>query len=154
MIAVSGRALETSDKTLRYVTVRTNDSEEKLVFGLDRLDKSKTVKIVEGPIDSLFLSNCVASGDANLSLTAKNIDNDKKILIFDNEPRNKEIVKMMQDAIKLGQDVVIWPNTIVGKDINEMIMNGLSPDEIERIISSNTFRDIEAQLNFTMWKKI
>ena len=154
LIAVSGRALETSDKTLRYVTVRTNDSEEKLVFGLDRLDKSKTVKIVEGPIDSLFLSNCVASGDANLSLTAKNIDNDKKILIFDNEPRNKEIVKMMQDAIKLGQDVVIWPNTIVGKDINEMIMNGLSPDEIERIISSNTFRDIEAQLNFTMWKKI
>jgi hypothetical protein len=61
---------------------------------------------------------------------------------------------MMQDAIKLGQDVVIWPSTIVGKDINEMVMNGLSPDEIERIISSNTFRDIEAQLNFTMWKKI
>ena len=154
LIAVSGRALETSDKTLRYVTVRTNDSEEKLVYGLDRLDKSKPVKIVEGPIDSMFLSNCVASGDANLSLAAKNIDTDKKILIFDNEPRNKEIVKMLQDAIKLGQDVVIWPDTVVGKDINEMIMNGLSPDEIERIISSNTFRDIEAQLNFTMWKKI
>jgi 3-phosphoglycerate kinase len=112
------------------------------------------VKVVEGPIDSLFLTNCVASGDANLSLTVKDIDAEEKILIFDNEPRNKEIVKMMQDAIKLRYDVVIWPNNVQGKDINEMIMNGISPDEIESIISSNTFRDIQAQLKMNMWKKI
>ncbi len=154
LIAVSGRALETSDRTLRYVTIRTKESNDKLIYGVDRVNLSQTVKIVEGPIDSLFLTNCVASGDANLSLTAKNIDTDKKILIFDNEPRNKEIVKMMQDAIKLQHNVVIWPSTIVGKDINEMVMNGLSPDEIEKIISSNTFKDLEAQLNFTMWKKV
>jgi transcription elongation factor Elf1 len=154
LIAVSGRALETSDKTLRYVTIRTNESEEKLLYGLDRLDKSKPVKIVEGPIDSLFLSNCVASGDANLTIAAKNVDSDKKILIFDQEPRNKEIVKMMQDAIKLEHNVVIWPDTIQGKDINEMVMNGLSPDEIESIISSNTFKSIEAQLKFNFWKKV
>ena len=132
----------------------TNESDEKLLYGLDRLDKSKTVKIVEGPIDSLFLSNCVASGDANLTIAAKNIDSDKKLLIFDNEPRNKEIVKMMQDAIKIGHDVVIWPDTIAGKDINEMVMNGLSPDEIESIISSNTFRGLEAQTKFVFWKKV
>jgi transcription elongation factor Elf1 len=154
LIAISGRALETSDKTLRYVTIRTKESDDKLIYGVDRVNLSQTVKIVEGPIDSLFLTNCVASGDANLSLTTKNIDTDKKILIFDNEPRNKEIVKMMQDAIKLQHNVVIWPSTIVGKDINEMVMNGLSPDEIEKIISSNTFKDLEAQLNFTMWKKV
>jgi transcription elongation factor Elf1 len=154
LIAVSGRALETSDKTLRYVTIRTNESDEKLLYGLDRLDKSKTVKVVEGPIDSLFLSNCVASGDANLTIAAKNIDADKKLLIFDNEPRNKEIVKMMQDAIRIGHDVVIWPDTIAGKDINEMVMSGLSPDEIESIISSNTFRGLEAQTKFVFWKKV
>ena len=154
LIAISGRALETSDKTLRYVTIRTNESEDKLVYGMDRVNLSDTVKIVEGPIDSLFLKNCVASGDANLSLTAKNINADKKILIFDNEPRNKEIVKMMQNAIKLSYFVVIWPSSIVGKDINEMILNGISPDEIENIISSNTFKDIEAQLKMNMWKKI
>jgi transcription elongation factor Elf1 len=154
LIAISGRALETSDKTLRYVTIRTNESEDKLLYGLDRIDKSKSLKIVEGPIDSLFLSNCVASGDANLTIAAKNIDSDKKILIFDNEPRNKEIVKMMQDAIKSQHDVVIWPDTIQGKDINEMVMNGLSPDEIEKIISNNTFRNLEAQTKFVFWKKV
>jgi len=154
LIAISGRALETSDKTLRYVTIRTNESDAKLVYGMDRVDLKKIVKVVEGPIDSLFLTNCVASGDANLSLTAKEIDAEEKILIFDNEPRNKEIVKMMQDAIKLQHNVVIWPNNVQGKDINEMIMNGISQDEIERIISSNTFKNIEAQLKMNMWKKL
>ena len=154
LIAVSGRALETGDKTLRYVTIRTRESNDKLVYGLDRLDKSKPVKIVEGPIDSLFLSNCVASGDANLLLVSKNLSVREKILIFDNEPRNKEIVRMMQDAIKSDEKVVIWPNTVKGKDINEMVMNGLSPDEIETIISSNTMSGLEAQTRFVFWKKV
>jgi len=154
LIAVSGRALETSDKTLRYVTIRTNVSEDKLVYGVDSVNLNETVKLVEGPIDSLFLSNCLASGDANLSLTAKNISAEKIILVFDNQKRNKEVCKLMQDAIKLNYDVVIWPSNIEEKDINEMIMNGLSPDEIEKIISSNTFKSIEAQLKFNFWKKV
>ena len=154
LIAVSGRALETSDYKLRYVTLRTDDSKEKLVFGMDRVSVHEPVKIVEGPIDSLFLSNCIASGDANLSLIAKNISANKKVLIFDNQPRNKELVKMMQDAINLNYDVVIWPSTIEEKDINEMVMSGISPDEIERIISSNTFTGLRAQMKFVSWKKI
>jgi hypothetical protein len=154
LIAVSGRALETSDYKLRYVTLRTDDSKEKLVFGMDRVSVHEPVKIVEGPIDSLFLSNCIASGDANLSLIAKNISANKKILIFDNQPRNKELVKMMQDAINLNYDVVIWPSTIEEKDINEMVMSGISPDEIERIISSNSLSGLKAQMRFVSWKRI
>jgi len=154
LIAVSGRALETSDKTLRYVTIRVKESDDKLIYGLDRVDLDKPVKIVEGPIDSMFLSNCVASGDANLTIVAKDIDCAKKILIFDNEPRNKEIVKMMQDAIKSGHNIVIWPDTIKSKDINEMVMSGISVDEIESIISTNSFTDIKAQMRFVSWKKI
>ena len=153
LIAVSGRALETNDKTLRYVTLRTNENENKLIYGMDRVDFKQPIKIVEGPIDSMFLTNCVASGDANLSIVSDEISADEKLLIFDNEPRNKEIVKMMQDAIKSGHNVVIWPSNTQGKDINEMIIAGKSVDEIERIISSNSFRSIEAQLRFNMWKK-
>ena len=154
LIAVSGRALETSDKTIRYVTIRTNESQKKLIYGMDKIDVKQKIKVVEGPIDSMFLTNCVASGDANLMIASDEISADEKILIFDNEPRNKEIVKMMQDAIKSGHNVVIWPSSTVGKDINEMIIAGKSVDEIERIISSNSFRSIEAQLKFNMWKKV
>jgi hypothetical protein len=154
LIALSGRALEVSDYKLRYVTLRTNESEDKLIYGLDRVNTNETIRIVEGPIDSLFLQNCVAAGDANLSLVAKSISSGKKVLIFDNEPRNKDIVRMMQDAIKLGHDIVIWPNTIAQKDINEMIMAGQTKDEIESIISSNTFSGLQAQTKFVFWKKV
>ena len=154
LIAVSGRALETNDKTLRYITIRTTDSEEKLVFGMDRVSVHEPVRIVEGPIDSLFVKNCVASGDSSLTTVADNISAGKKVLIFDNEPRNKEIVKLMQESIKSNHHIVIWPNTIEAKDINEMVMSGISPAEIESIISSNTFSGLEAQTKFVFWKKV
>ena len=154
LIGVSGRALENSDYKLRYVTLRTNESQDKLIYGMDKVNTNELVKIVEGPLDSMFLTNCVGSGDSALIQTAKLIDAENKVLIFDNEPRNKEIVKLMDDAIKLGYDVVIWPDTMEQKDINEMVMAGFSPDEIERIISSNTFTGLRAQMKFISWKKI
>jgi transcription elongation factor Elf1 len=154
LIGVSGRALENSDYKLRYVTLRTTESQDKLIYGMDKVNTNELVKIVEGPIDSMFLSNCVGSGDSALIQTAKLIDAEKKVLIFDNEPRNKEIVKIMADAIKLGYDIVIWPDTMEQKDINEMVMSGFSPDEIERIISSNTFSGLRAQMKFISWKKV
>lgn len=154
LIGVSGRALESSDYKLRYVTLRTNESQEKLIYGMDKVNTNELVKIVEGPFDSMFLSNCVGSGDSALIQTAKLIDAENKVLIFDNEPRNKEIVKIMADAIKLNYDIVIWPDTIEEKDINEMVMAGISPDEIEEIISSNTFSGLRAQMKFISWKKI
>ena len=154
LIAVSGRALETSDKTLRYITIRTTNSEEKLVFGMDRVSVHEPVRVVEGPLDSLFIKNCIASADANLAIVAENISAGKKVLIFDNEPRNKEIVKLMQESIKSNHNIVIWPNTIQAKDVNEMIMSGVSVGEIESIISSNTFNGLQAQTKFVFWKKV
>jgi hypothetical protein len=154
LIAVSGRALETSDRTLRYVTLRTNDSDNKLVYGMDRVNLKERVYLVEGPLDSLFLKNCVASGDANLSLTVKNIQAEKITLVFDNEPRNKEVCKLIENAIKSNHNVVIWPDNIEGKDINEMVLNGFSTGEIQEIIDSNTFYGLEAIAKFTFWKKL
>jgi hypothetical protein len=89
-----------------------------------------------------------------LHQSVKNIKANNITLIYDNEPRNKEITKLMQEAIALGHNVVIWPDTVEGKDINEMVLNGLSPDEIEDIISSNTFKGIKAQTEFIFWKKV
>ena len=154
LIAVSGRALENSSYKLRYVTLRTNDSTNKLIYGVDRVDLTKRVYLVEGPLDSLFLNNCVASGDANLGLTVKNIQAKEVTLVFDNEPRNKEVCKLIENAIKSNHNVVIWPDEIEGKDINEMILNGFSAGEIQEIIDSNTFYGLEAIAKFTFWKKL
>ena len=151
LIAVSGRALEASDYTLRYVTVRVVDSDDKLIYGMDRVNLSKPIYLVEGPVDSLFLDNCVASADANLSVTAKTIKSNDITLVFDNEPRNKNIVNLMQNAIKDGYKIVIWPDNVVGKDINEMYNNGI---DVKSVIDSNTYKELKARMQLHSWKKV
>ncbi len=159
IIAVSGRALETSDKTLRYITLRTNDSDKKLIYGLDRVNLKETVKVVEGPIDSLFLKNCVASGDANLALVTKEliekgVPKDKIILCPDREPRNREIVNIINNFIEESFTICLFPDTMSGKDINEHILNGFSSEKLEEIITRNTHSGLKLRMEFTRWKKI
>jgi hypothetical protein len=152
--AVSGRSLENGDYKLRYMTMRTNESKKKLIYGLDRVDLSKKVFIVEGPIDSLFLDNCVASCDSDLINTKELLKTSDSVLIFDNQPRNKELLKIMENAVNKGYDIVIWPNDIEGKDINEMVMSGKTKEDIQTIISKNTFNGITAAMKFNLWKRI
>ena len=151
LLGVTARAIDNS--SLRYVTVRIDDTHP-FIFGLDRIDPTKTVYCTEGPIDSFFVKNSIAAGSSDLTKVEELIQKDKLVLIFDNEPRNKEIVKLMDDSIKLGYHIVIWPNHIEAKDINEMVMSGISPDEIENIISSNTFYGLQAQTKYVFWKKL
>jgi hypothetical protein len=101
----------------------------------------------------MFLINAVATADANLVSAAKHYDKTKIVLVYDNEPRNKELHKQMEKAIEDHYNVVIWPEMIVEKDVNEMVLNGFSPDEIQDIISKNTFVNLRAKMEFINWKK-
>ena len=149
--AVSGRAL--GDSPLRYITVRCDKNESKLIYGLERINQSEVVQIVEGPLDSLFLDNTVASCDSNLILTASRLSAAQIVLLFDNERRSPEIIKQMEKAIKLGHKVVIWPSWLIPKDINQMVLSGYSPSEIQEIIHNNTFSGLVALTHLTHWKK-
>jgi hypothetical protein len=150
LVAFQGRAL--GESKLRYITLKTNDDNQKL-FGVDRIDLDEMIYVVEGPIDSMFLINAVATADANLVSAAKHYDKTKIVLVYDNEPRNKELHKQMEKAIEDHYNVVIWPEMIVEKDVNEMVLNGFSPDEIQDIISKNTFVNLRAKMEFINWKK-
>ena len=154
LVAFQGRAL--GESKLRYITVKLDDDNHK-IFGLDRIvldDEDKDVYITEGPIDSMFLDNAVATADSNLRAAEKSIPKNKMVLVFDNEPRNKDICKMMEQAIEEHFKIVIWPEMIEEKDINEMVLSGFSPDEIQDIISKNTFQNLRAKIEFINWKKV
>lgn len=154
IVAVSGRSLNpiTPDRG-KYITIRLIDT-PKLIYGLDRIDTSKKVKIVEGQFDSLFLDNCIASCDSALHNTAKIVSAADMVLIFDNENRNKDIVNLMKKSIKLGYSIVIWPDNILEKDINDMIKFGFTPEGIEEIIRVNTFSGLQALTKLNYWKRI
>ena len=132
----------------KYITIRLDDDTTK-IFGLDRIDDSRQVYAVEGPLDSLFLDNCIAVGGADLA----KLENDT-VIIFDNEPRNREICKQMDYCIWFGKRIVIWPDSMKHKDINDMIMAGYVKEQIQEIIDDNIFSGASAKLRFSEWKKI
>lgn len=143
-----GRSLNPRSKT-RYLTIMLNENMPK-VYGLDSVDMDKNVPVVEGPIDSMFLDNCLAMVGADINL--ENIGQKNKfIVIYDNEPRNAEIMKKLEKSIKMGYNVVIWPDNLDYKDINDMVKAGL---KVSEIINEHTFKGLRAELEYKRWKKV
>ena len=152
LVGVSGRAINNSP--LRYLTMRFQD-DVPLIFNLNSVDRTKTIYVTEGPIDSLFLPNGIAVAGSDFKKIPEDIK-DNAILVYDNEPRNKQIIKKMEEVIDLGYRVCIWNDKRITeyKDINEMIMGGLSESEVVDIINSNTVYGLSAKLQLMEYKKI
>ena len=127
---------------------------DRLWYGLWRCNPDKRVFVVEGPIDSLFLNNSVAMVGAGAinNIPDRLVDSDL-VFVLDNEPRNKQIVKYIEELIKQGKTVCIWPNEILEKDINDMSYN-ISTKKIEKMINSNSFNGLEATARLREWKKV
>lgn len=145
---MQGRSIKKNETGLRYITIKTGDDVEKL-FGRNFVDVSKTSYCVEGPLDSLFVENCYAVCDANLSRSPADV------LIWDNQPRNADVVKYIESAIESGRKVVIWPTSPDQKeDINDIINAGFSPSELMYIIKHRTFSGLKAKLELQKWRKV
>lgn len=151
VFGVTGRSFKKN--SIRYLTIKFDDDKEK-VYGLEDINLKKRVYVVEGPIDSFFIDNCLAfaGSDGQIDTVLNGCD---YTVILDNEPRNEEIVKKMKKLINSGRDVCIWPESVNDyKDINDMIIAGMQKDQIKHIIDSNTFNGLKATLKFNEWKKI
>lgn len=146
MVCFQGRALEKN--AMRYATFKIYEDEKKL-FGAERINKNNTVNVVEGPFDSLFIDNCVATADSCLFNYQ---DGDR--YIFDNQPRNKELIQNIKKTINLGKSVVIWPDYIKAKDINDIILSGIDRKELQNIIEEHTYKGNIAKLMLSKWKQI
>jgi len=146
LIGVQGRAL--SSNPIKYITVMIDDEQPK-IYGLDTINPDLPVYVVEGPLDSTFLDNSVAlcGSDGDVGC----LEGSDLVFVYDNEPRNKEIVKRVERHIESGDQVVIWPKGVQEKDINDMVLAG---HYVNNIIKSNTFKGLEAKLHFTTWKKV
>ena len=133
----------------KYITIMLDETAPKL-YGLDKVNFTEKVYVVEGPIDSMFIDNSIAMAGADATKLPVNGD---YVFVYDNEPRNPEIVKRMQKHINNGDAIVVWPDNIGEKDINDMIIAGKSKSEIIEIISKSTHKNLSAKMRFTEWKK-
>jgi hypothetical protein len=146
LIGLQGRSLGLSK--VKYITIMINDDAPK-IYGLDNIRTDAPVYVTEGPFDSTFIRNSVAMCGADADISKWGISN--PVWIYDNEPRNREILSRISKTIDSGEKVVIWPSGIDEKDINDMVMSGL---DVQSVIESNTYSGLEAKLKFTTWKKI
>lgn len=152
LVALSCRAL--GDEKIRYVNVVIKE-DVPLIFGADIVDASKHIYVTEGPIDSLFLPNSIAVGGTGFKkLSSFNLDKNNLTIIVDNQPRNKEVCKVIEGMIDRGFAVVIWPQNQEEKDINDLILSGMTQKKLLNLIKKCTYRGLEAKVNFMAWKKI
>jgi hypothetical protein len=152
LFGYQGRAFGNTEP--RYITIILDEMKPR-VYGLDAIDLRKHVNIVEGPIDSMFVSNCLAMGGSHLDKTVSALDlrPENVTIIYDNEPRNREIVAAIEKAINNGYNVCIWPDSHQYKDINDMIKDGHTTEMVDAIIKKSTYRDLLAKMRLQQWKK-
>lgn len=148
LTAVISRAMNANSK-LRYIILKSSD-ESQLLYGLNKLNFNKQKYVVEGPIDSLFVSNSVAVSGADLQKCINMFD-DNTTYIFDNQPRNREIVKRMKNIADMQKNLVIWPENIVEKDINDMVLKNINVNEI---INKHTYKGLRAMTEIAKWSKV
>ena len=133
---------------MRYITI-TLDEDKPKIFGQDRINAQEPVYIVEGPFDSTFIKNSVAMAGSDID--CRTFGWSDYIWVFDNEPRNREIVNKISKVIDRGDKVVIWPNNIQQKDINDMSLGG---HDVQKMVESNVYQKLEAKLKFNNWKRV
>lgn len=150
LIGFQGRNF--SKDGIRYITIMLDQTKPK-VFGLDSVDFNQKFYVFEGPIDSMFINNSIAMAGSSLDKLLEP-HKSKAIMVFDNEPRNKEITNIMEKYIQLGYSVMIWPEHIKQKDVNDMVLEGMKPVDIKLTIDNNTFRGLAALVKLNDWKKV
>ena len=158
VVGAQGRVLTMAGEvqareTLRYITIKSKKSIDSLWYGLWRVDPKKRVYVVEGPIDSYFLDNCVAMvGASSYKSIPSHLTDSELVFIMDNEPRNTAVCNYNRELIKMGHKVCIWPENIEEKDLNDLAYK-MSTRKIQKMIDDNTAEGLEAELKFNKWKK-
>ena len=146
LIGFQGRSLGPSK--VKYITVMINDDAPK-IYGLDNIRRDAPVFVTEGPFDSTFIRNSIAMCGADGDVGKWGISD--PIWVYDNEPRSKEITTRISNTINRGDKVVIWPNNLKEKDINDMVLAGHS---VQELLESNIYNGLKAKLQFNTWKRI
>ena len=147
IIGFQGRSLKKNSK-IKYITIMLEDNAPK-IYGLDSINKEETIYVTEGPFDSMFIPNTIAMCGADLYLGDWGVDN--FVRVYDNEPRNTEIVSRYSTSISRGEKIVIWPSSIKEKDINDMFLAG---HNVQDVVECNTYSGLEAKLKFINWKRV
>jgi hypothetical protein len=148
---IQARALDEDDK-IRYMTIKFIENAPK-IFGLDRVDFSRTNYVVEGPLDAMFIQNSIAMAGADVSSYDHLLNHNTSVFVYDNERRNTEILNRMMSRINDGWKVCFWSDAVREKDINDMVLAGMNTMNIKESIDRNTYQGLHGVMKMKDWRK-
>lgn len=163
LIGFQGRLMGPGDPSAKYLTAAL-DKTVPFLYGYDLMDPDRRVVAVEGPIDSMFLRNAVASAGGSITreLDRTGLPKGSFVISYDNEPRSQVTVDKIMRAVRANFPVFIWPRSVLEKDFNDyfcrLVSGGKTPDDagqaIRDMIESRTYQGLEAELELDSWKKV
>lgn len=137
------------DHKMKYITLKKEN--RTCFYNYDSVNIMDKFYVFEGPIDSMFLPNSIATlGMSAFRTLDEKLDDSNAVYVVDNQPHNKEVVDTIEFLINKNKKVCIFPKNIVEKDINDMVLGGINPCDI---IDNNTYDGLQARLIFNDWKK-
>lgn len=137
--------------TLKYINQK--GSKDKAIYNIYNVDKTKPVIVLEGPIDSLFVENSIATLGLGISEEMQNqLDKLDCYYIFDFDKSGLEKSKKF---LLQGKQIFLWKKYLTDlhitenniKDINELycLLNGkelFAFDKLKKYFSNNIFDTI------------
>lgn len=152
LVGMQFRAVDPNAKK-RFLTYKITD--ERFIYNFNGVNFVEPLFIVEGPFDSLFLPNAIAAGSSDFKYAYNHIPHKDVTLIFDNQPRNKEIVGLMRKCLEWDCKMFIWPEGETAKDINDYVIehNG-DVSAAHNLVLNNSHEGLAKHLNFRSWSKI
>jgi hypothetical protein len=136
----------------KYIHLRI-DKEQEFIYGQNHVDINKTLLVVEGQLDSLFLDNCLAIGRADYKSRFLETHKHNVIIIPDNDfRRNLHVCNQLKKAISNGFTICILPDSWK-KDINDIVRSGITAREIEQYVFKNKKSGAAALLELALEKR-
>lgn len=154
------RCVGNVSSSLRYITLEINSNSIKL-YGLDDIDWNQPIRILEGPIDAMFVDNSLALAGASISkafdyISMKQIQETGKankesvIVCYDNDYKsNKQIKNQLNNRIDEGYSVLIYDKIFTKKDMNAIILQGWGVEKLNVYITKQTFKGLRAKLELS-----
>lgn len=138
----------------KYIELKINKDEE-MIYGLERIDLDSTIYAVEGPIDSLFLDNCIAVSGASYGGQFFKKHKDQIVIVPDNDwKRNPHVLKSVQKMASEGYTISFFPDSFDAKDINKAIQSGkYTSNDIRAMIDKEKRSGMELNLEIAFRRK-
>lgn len=118
------------------------------IYNIFNVKLGQNVYCFESIIDSFYIDNSIAMVGSGLGAEQRE-KLSQVTFVLDND-NSDDLYRKLEKLVNNGERVVIWPDEVKEKDVNEMVVRGWNLKEINRMIDERTFFGPMAKIKLGM----